>query len=94
MSGRFEFENASCIYLRDERDQLPEVLRILVRVDLEYLADAVKMVPLLQELLLVRCGIALDEILQLGQIRREEDTATHSCRDAASESTKRRGRPG
>ena len=50
-------------YLRDERDQFPKMLSILVRVDLEDLANAVVVIPLLQELLLVCRWIALYEIL-------------------------------
>lgn len=65
------------VYLRDERNQFPKMLRILVRVDLKYLADAVVVVPLLQKLLLVRRWVTLDEILQLWQIGGEENTAAH-----------------
>jgi hypothetical protein len=39
------------------------MLSLLVWVDLEYLTDAVVMVPLLEKLLFVRGGIALDQIL-------------------------------
>ena len=55
-------------YLSDERNKLSEVLRVFVWVNLEDLADAVIVIPLLQELLLVRRRVALDEVLQLGQI--------------------------
>ena len=62
---------------RDEGNQLPEVLSILVRVDLEYLTDAVVVVPLLQELLLVCWWVAFDEILQLRQVGCKKNAATH-----------------
>ena len=50
-------------YLCNECHQLPEVLGLLLGVEVEDLADAVIMVPLLQELLFVRCRIAFYEVL-------------------------------
>ena len=64
-------------YLRDKRDQLPEMAGLLVRADLENLARRVVVVPLLQELFFVRRGIAFDEVLQLRQVRGAEDAARH-----------------
>ena len=57
------------------------MLCILVRIDLKYLAYAVIMVPLLQELFFVGRGIALDEVLQLRQVRRAEYAARHRRKD-------------
>ena len=67
-------------YLSNERDKLPEVLCLLVRVEVEDLADAVVVVPLLEELLLVCRRVPLDEVLQLRQVRRQQYTATHFWR--------------
>lgn len=50
-------------HLSDERDKLSEMGRLLVRIDLENLADAVIMVPLLKKLLFVACWVPLDEVL-------------------------------
>ena len=53
------------------------MLRVLVRVDLEDLADAVILVPLLEELLFVGRRVTFDEIRQLGEIGSKKYTATH-----------------
>jgi hypothetical protein len=44
------------------------MLSLFIRIYLKYLSDAVIVVPLLQELLFVRCWVALDKILQLREI--------------------------
>lgn len=64
-------------HLRYERDEFPEMLRLLVRIEFEYLEDAVVMVPLLKKLFLVCDGVSFYQILQLRQIRCEQDTARH-----------------
>ena len=64
-------------FLRNKCNQLPKMRSLLVRVYVEDLADAVIVVPLLEELFLIRGGITLDEILQLWQVGGEEDTSTH-----------------
>lgn len=43
-----------------------------------YLANAVVVIPLLQKFLLVGRRIPLDEVLQLRQVRCEEEAASHS----------------
>lgn len=53
------------------------MLCVLVRVNLEDLADAVIVIPLLQELLFVRGWVTLDEVLKLREIRGEKHAATH-----------------
>lgn len=58
-------------YLSNKSDQLPEMGSLLVRVRLEYLTDAIKMVPLLEEFFLVCWWVSFDEILELRKIRRE-----------------------
>lgn len=50
-------------HLSNKRDELSEMGRLLVRIDLENLADAVIMVPLLKKLLFVACWVPLDEVL-------------------------------
>ena len=52
-------------YLRYERDQLPKILSLFVRIEAEYLTNAVVVVPLLQKLVPVRGWVSFDEILQL-----------------------------
>ena len=47
------------------------MLRLLIRVNLEYLAGAVVVIPLLKELLFVGRGITLYEVLKLRKIRGE-----------------------
>ena len=56
------------------------MLCILVRINLEDLAYAVIVVPLLQELLLVRRGVTFNEVLQLRKVGSEQDTAPHAGR--------------
>lgn len=63
--------------LGDERDEFSEVGRVVVWADGEELPDAVVVVVLLQELLLVPRRIALDQVLQLRQISGEEDASAH-----------------
>lgn len=53
---------------------------MFVRIDQKYLPDTVIVVPLLQELFLVGCWIPLDEVLQLRQVRCEEDSSSH-CKE-------------
>ena len=64
-------------YLRDERDQFPKMLSILVRVDLEDLANAVVVIPLLEKLFFVGRWVTFNEVLQLREIRRKKNAATH-----------------
>jgi len=63
--------------LGDERDELAKVGGVVVWADGEELSDAVVVVVLLQELLAVPGGVALDQILQLGQVRGEEGSPSH-----------------
>ena len=53
------------------------MLGILVWVYLEDLTDAVVVVPLLKKLFFVCWRVTFDEVLQLRQIRCEEDATTH-----------------
>ena len=53
------------------------MLRILVRVNLEDLADAVVVIPLLEKLFFVGRWVTFDEVLQLREIRRKKNAATH-----------------
>jgi hypothetical protein len=52
----------------DECDELPEHLSVFFRVNIEYLPDAVVVIPLLEKLFLVGDWIALYEVLKLWKI--------------------------
>ena len=67
-------------HLGYERNQLPEVLGLLVRIDLKYLTDAVIVIPLLKELFLVSCRVPLNQVLQLRQVCSQENATTHGSR--------------
>ena len=53
------------------------MLGLLVRAEVKYLADAVVVVPLLEELLLVGDRVTLDEVLQLWEVCGEENATAH-----------------
>lgn len=63
--------------LGDEGDEVAEAGRVVVWAEEEELSDAVVVVVLLHELFLVPRRIALDQILQLRQIRGEECSPSH-----------------
>ena len=52
---------------------------------LQYLADAVVVVPLLEELLLVGDRVTLDEVLQLWEVGGEEDATAHGGESGIAE---------
>lgn len=79
-------------HLGNESDKLPEVLCLLVRVNVKDLTDAVVVVPLLEELFLVCRRVSLDEILKLWEVRGEEDAATHGGKLEGLESCPQKSR--
>lgn len=60
-----------------ERNQLPEILGLFIGTYFEDFADTVVVSPLLEKLLLVCGGVSFYEILELGEVSGEEETATH-----------------
>lgn len=73
IGGFFRVANGD---LCDERDELSKVVRVVVVwADVQQLANAVVVIVLLQKFFLVPSWIALDEILQLRQIRGEEGSS-------------------
>ena len=67
-------------YLRYERYEFPEMLGLFVGIEFENLQDAIVVVPLLEKLFFVCDGVTFYQILQLRQIRCEENTTRHSSR--------------
>jgi hypothetical protein len=65
-------------HLSYERNEFPEMLRLLVGIEFKNLQDAVVVVPLLEELFFVRNRVTFYQILQLRQIRCEQNTAKHT----------------
>ena len=64
-------------HLRNERNQFPEMLSLFVRIIHEDLTNTVVVVPLLKKFLFVCNRIPFNQILKLGEVGCEEDTATH-----------------
>ena len=53
------------------------MLGLFIGIDLEDLANAIIVIPLLEKFLLIRRRISFYEILQLRQVRSEQDTPSH-----------------
>jgi hypothetical protein len=53
------------------------MLSLFVWVDLEDLANAIIVAPLLKKFFLVRRRVSLNQVLKLRQVCSEQDTATH-----------------
>ena len=67
-------------YLRDEGYQFPVMFSLFIGINFEYLANAVVMIPLLQELFLVRYRVSFDQVLQLGQVGCQQNASPHAGR--------------
>lgn len=78
--GELEDPRVYCAFethLSNKGHQLSKVLGLLVWVQVEYLSDAVVVIPLLQELFLISSRIPFDEVLQLRQVRSEKYPPPH-----------------
>ena len=53
------------------------MLGLFIWVNLEDLTNAVIVIPLLKKLFLVSSWVSLNQVLKLGQVCGEQDTATH-----------------
>lgn len=87
-----ERKQGRATHLRNEGDHLAEAGALLVRVELEQAAHRLVVVPLLHELVAVAGWVALDEVLQLRQVGREEGwrKATWSARVPGPERMRQR----
>lgn len=53
-------KRCSSAHLGDKSDEFFEMLRLLIGINFEYLADAIVMIPLLKELFLVGDRVSFD----------------------------------
>lgn len=64
-------------HLGDERDELTKMARLFLGIEMKNLANGVVVIPLLEELFLVRFRVSLYQVLELREIRGQEDASWH-----------------